>query len=54
MHLDIDDVAYFNLCCYCPYNKYHRGIDTCLNVRVETLGVSEIHGWISLSLLEER
>ena len=36
-----------------PDNRDWWGLDVCLSIRVEPLCVSELCGWISLSLIEE-
>ena len=52
MHIDPDDVASFNILFYFPDQRYRRWINACLNIHVEPLGVSKLHGWISWYLLE--
>ena len=54
MNLDLDDVAFFHLFYYCPNERDWWGINMCLKIRVGPPDVSDLHGWIFLSLLEER
>ena len=51
-HIDIGDVELFHLLYHCPDKRDRQGIDACLNIRVDPLGVSELRSWVSLSLLE--